>query len=194
MASACHSRTASEAPIMTSEATTKPIGMLPPSPRKMRGGEERLYGRKPRQAPHSAPPQTASHVSPSATPRIATAPATTHAIVPAAPSMLSKRLKALTTPAIQSAVTARSTAAPKPRSQPRPTAHRPPATRNSIPRRRKGDRFTLSSAVPTIHSSSAPATTGTVRSGWPATSSATSTNAATTAAPPRYGVGLAWPL
>ena len=32
-------------------ATTNPIGRLPPSPRKMRAGEARLYGRKPRHAP-----------------------------------------------------------------------------------------------------------------------------------------------
>ena len=194
IASACHSRTASDAPIITSDATTKPIGMLPPSPRKMRGGEERLYGRKPRQAPQSAPPETASQASPSTTPRIATAPAATQAIVPAAPSMLSKRLKALTTPAIHRAVTTRSTALPKPRSQPRPTPHRPAAMRNSIPRRRYGERLTRSSVVPTTQSTTAPPTTGPVRSRWPATSSATKTNATMTAEPPRYGVGLRCPL
>ena len=98
MTSACHSAAADEAPIITSAAIAKPIGMLPPSPRKIRAdGRERLCGRKPRQAPHSAAPVATSQTSDCTSPSTATAAATTPAIVLEAPSMLSKRLNALTT-------------------------------------------------------------------------------------------------
>ena len=121
--SACHAATVSDNPVMVTAATAKPSGIEPPSPRKMRAGEAMLCGRNPRHAPASAPAVPASQASPSISPSTAADAETTNPIVPAAPSMLSNRLKALTTRTTHMTDSARSTAAPAPTSQ--PEAERP---------------------------------------------------------------------
>ncbi len=197
MTSACHSAAAEEAPIITSAAMAKPIGMLPPSPRKIRAdGRERLWGRKPRHAPHSAAPVATSQTSDCTSPRTATAAATTLAIVLEAPSMLSKRLNALTTATTQIAVASRSTAPPRPSDQPRSVAHSIAASPTSATTRGQTPTSRRSSSVPMIHSTSTPPSTGTVSRGCEVSVSAatTRTNPAMTAVPPRYGVGVPWPL
>ncbi len=179
---------------MTSAATANPIGMLPPSPRKIRAeGRERLCGRKPRQAPHSAAAVTASQTSDCTAPSTAIAPATTNAIVLDAPSMLSKRLKALTTATIQTTVASRSGASPRPSDQPSPNAHSIAASATSTTTRCSGGSVRRSSIVPTAQSTTTPPSTGSVWLGSCVSRSTTTTNPATTAAPPRYGVGCACP-
>jgi hypothetical protein len=194
MARDCHAAFALDNPIIASAATAKPIGMLPPSPRKMRAGDERLWGRKPRHAPQSVAATTASQVSPCAIPSSVMPPATTAAMVVAAPSMLSKRLKALTTATTQNPVTSRSTAEPSPRFQPRSLYHRNPASASSTATRLSGLTVRRSSTVPTNHSTTTPIVSGTVRRQSPVRARVTATNPRMTAAPPRYGVGAACPL
>ena len=179
---------------ITRTAAAKPIGMLPPSPRKILAGKERLRGRKPRQAPPSDTAPTASHASPRTIPRIAAPAETTSAIVLAAPSMLSKRLKALTTATIHTQVTPRSTSAPAPRCQPSPEIHTTQARASSTSTLHPGGTVRRSSTVPTTQSSPMPPTRGIVLFQSPAVTSTAMTKPPINAAPPRYGVGCAWPL
>ena len=150
----CHAGVASDTPIIASAATAKPTGMLPPSPRKMRAGDERLWGRKPRHAPQSAAAATASQVSPCAIPRTVRPPATTAAIVVAAPSMLSKRLNALTTATTQTDRDDEVDGGAEARGSSRgPMRHKPGRERRARPRRaRAGVTVRRSSTVPTNHS------------------------------------------
>ncbi len=71
----------------------------------------------------------------------------------AAPSMLSKRLKALTTATIHTQVTPRSTSAPACRCQPSPEAHTTQARASSTSTRHRGETVRRSSIVPTTQSS-----------------------------------------
>ena len=194
MASDCHSTAVSDTPIIARAATANPIGMLPPSPRKMRAGEVRLCGRKPTQAPQRVAALTASQVFPSATPKMASPPATTAAIDGAAPSMLSNRLNALTTATTQNAVTARSIAPPAPRSHPSPVLQSSAARAISRATRRSGDTLRLSSSVPRPQSTATPKTSGSVRCQSPDRRMTATRKPPITAAPPRYGVGTPWAL
>ncbi len=186
--------TSSPAPAIVIAATAKPIGIEPPSPRKIFAGEERLWGRKPRHAPARAIPASASQDEPSITPSAASPVATTTVSEPVAPSMLSKRLKALTTASVQAIVTNRSTGAIPEGSQPKPASQNAAASPASIATRIPGASVRRSSVVPTAHMTATPPITASVRPSCGATRASTATNAATTAAPPRYGVGAVWPL
>ena len=184
--SACHSAAAEDAPIITSAAIAKPIGMLPPSPRKIRAeGRDRLRGRNPRHAPHNAAPVATSQTSDSTSPSTATAAATTHAIVLDAPSMLSKRLNALTTATTQNAVATRSSTGPSPSDQPSPAAHSSPASPTSTVTRSHTATNRRSSSVPTAHSTTTPPMTGSVWRASYVSASTVTTKPAMTAAPPR---------
>ena len=90
-------------------------------------------------------------------------PTLTSAIVLAAPSMLSNRLKVFTTPTTQTIVSARSTPPPSPRSQPSPACQRPHATTASNATRSPGEDVVPVVDVPTTQSTAMPPTSGSVR-------------------------------
>jgi hypothetical protein len=108
--------------------------------------------------------------------------------------MLSKRLKALTTATTHTAVASRSTADPTPSDQPRSAAQSTAARPISTTTRCRGGTRRRSSSVPTAHSTRTPPSTGSVWSGWEVNARTATTKAETTAAPPRYGVGVRCPL
>ena len=186
--SAAAPRFAPSAAAIAAPAAMKPIGMLPPSPRKIRAGRARLERRNPRHAPARAPAMPASSASCCTRAKLAMPIATAVVTVPAAPSRLSMRLNALTRPTTQRTVTRRFSASPSNTVQPRSPAHSPTPASASTPIRSHGERFTRSSIVPTIHSAQAPSPSRANRSPRPPHSTAGTRNATMTALPPRYGV------
>ena len=196
IASDCHAGAASLTPIIVTAATAKPTGMLPPSPRKIRAGEaSRLCGRKPTAAPQSA---ARGHGQPrvaldDAEQRQAAGDDRGHRAGRAVHVV--EQVEGVDHGDDPETLAARSTTGPAPRSQPRPSAHKPGRERR--PRRRPARRRDGAAVVdrpddPQHHDARQRAA-GSRPTRRRAAGRATR-KPATTAAPPRYGVGAAWPL
>ena len=191
MSSRCHPATPPSGTAMIAALTMKPIGIEPPSPRKMRAGADRLKGRKPRHAPPSAIESAATAWSSALRARTAAPMDERTATVPAAPSMLSIRLNALTTPTTQTTVSTRSAASLPNTCQPSPAMKSATPAATSVITRGIAPSPTRSSRVPTPNRKRAQTNIGASRDRSPAIPSAPTRKPTTTAAPPRYGVGAA---
>ena len=111
----------------------------------------------------------------------------------AAPSTLSMRLNAFTTPTTQTTVSSRLIRLASKRNQPMPAAQRTTAAAISTPTRTSGPRPTRSSTVPTTDSTTAHPTIAAKSDRPPPNMSAGGRKAAISAAPPRYGVARRGP-
>src|SRR5579884_1211894 len=167
----------------------KADGMLPPSPRNTFAGPARFHGRKPAHAPANANASPATSVWPRMAARTPIPAAATPATEPQAPSRLSMTLKALTAITTEAIVSPQSNTGGSPVFQPRPAANRaapaPPSARTLHP----GPTPPRSSTVPRIHRHAAQPRTRRSLPLAPARASPVIRNAASTAAPPRNGVG-----
>ena len=167
--------------------------MLPPSPRKIRAdGRDRLCGRKPRQAPHSAAPVATSQTSRLHEPEHGDARrATTRAIVLDGAVHVVEEVEGVDDRDDPDDASR----AGRPRRRGRatsrgPTAHSIAAERR--PRQRRaaaGATVRRSSSVPTAQRTTTPPSTGSVRPGSDVSARTATTKPVMTAAPPRYGVG-----